>query len=99
MEGLPNRKQRRAWAKQTGLLKKKQNANFKDKVEMMERSAEVGRQIHFSNTEKNMQAEEKRINDVRASKIAELMESKNVSLEEATKIVDAENGNLDSNWV
>ena len=56
---LPNRKQRRIWAKEMGLLKKKQNSSLKEQQEISRRAAEAGKQIHFRNVEKNLEREDK----------------------------------------
>lgn len=56
---LPNRKQRRAWAKEMGLLKQKQNATREQQAEMSRRAAEAGRQIHLRNVERNLEREDK----------------------------------------
>ena len=56
---LPNRQQRRKWAKEMGLLKQKKNAPLKEQQEMSRRTAEAGKQIHFRNTERNLEREDK----------------------------------------
>lgn len=56
---LPNRKQRRAWAKASGMLKKKQNASQSEQAEIRARAAEAGKQIHLRNTERNLEREDK----------------------------------------
>lgn len=87
MEGLPNRKQRREWARQSGMIKKKQKASFKERLEITRRAIEVGKQIHLFNTEKVLRAEEERLNQIKSKKVQELIES-GVPLEEALKIVN-----------
>ena len=55
---LPNRKQRRQWAKEAGLLKKKQNASMKERLEIQERTIEYGKKIHLANTENNLRKDD-----------------------------------------
>lgn len=56
---LPNRKQRRLWAKEMGLLKQKQQSTFAQKLEMNRRAADAGKQIHHRNVERNLERAEK----------------------------------------
>lgn len=87
MEGLPNRKQRREWAKQTGMLKKKQKSSLKEQMEMTERAIETGNQIHLANTERILREDEKIKNESIAKKTHALME-KGLSQEDALKILE-----------
>jgi hypothetical protein len=56
---LPNRQQRRKWAKEMGLLKQKKNSSLEQQREMSLRAAETGKQIHLRNTERNLEREDK----------------------------------------
>ena len=56
---LPNRKQRRLWAKQLGLLKEKSKLSFEKQLELNRRASEAGRQIHLRNIEKNLEVAER----------------------------------------
>ena len=51
---LPNRKQRRMWEKQSGMLKKKRTASFKEQLAISKRAADVGKQIHIANIEREL---------------------------------------------
>ena len=73
MEGLPNRKQRREWAKQAGMLKKKKNSSLKDKMEMNSRSIEYGKQIHLANIERILREEDDKHNETIANAAEELI--------------------------
>lgn len=55
---FPNRRQRRQWAKQSGFLGKKRNSTDKERIEMNRRAAEVGKQIHHANMERELRKEE-----------------------------------------
>lgn len=87
MEGLPNRRQRREWAKQSGMAKKKRKASFSEWLEINKRAQEIGKQIHLMNTEKILRQEEERLNQIKSEKVQELIK-KGISLEEALKIVN-----------
>lgn len=87
MEGLPNRKQRRLWAKQTGMLKNKQSTSLKEQMAMTLRSIEYGRQIHLANIEKILREEEERKNQRRSEMMEQLMND-GLSQEEALKKIN-----------
>lgn len=86
MEGLPNRKQRRQWAKDAGFVKKKQNASLKEKLEMSRRSMETGKAIHLANTERILREQDALKEKERSSKIESLI-AKGYTQEEALQII------------
>lgn len=100
---LPNRKQRRAWAREMGLLKEKNGMTFQKRLELSRRAQEAGKQIHLRNVEKNLEREEREKEEKETKKqqleLEKLLES-GISLEEATRIVsskkDKNDGALDS---
>lgn len=92
MENFPNRKQRRQMAKQLGYLKKKQSMPLVDRMEVSRRAQEAGNQIHRSNTEKILRAEEELLRAAEAKKVQEFME-KGYTQEEAMKML--QNGSED----
>ena len=72
---LPNRKQRRAWAKQLGLLKEKSKLPFDKQLELSRRASEAGKQIHLRNVEKNLERSDKAQEEIaQKQKEAELQE-------------------------
>lgn len=91
---LPNRKQRRAWAKQMGLLKKKAESPFSEQIKITRRAQEAGKQIHLRNVERMLEKEEKdkEAKDLAAAdqKIGELLDQ-GVTIEEAMKIASEKN--------
>lgn len=52
MEGMPNRRERRALAKKMGLLRKRSKMPLKEWLESTKRSAEIGKMIHSGNVER-----------------------------------------------
>ena len=70
---MPNRKQRRLWAKQSGLLKKKNHSNLQEQMEMTNRSIQYGNRIHMANTEKYLRDEEDKKNEINANIAAQLI--------------------------
>jgi hypothetical protein len=99
---LPNRKQRRQWAKEMGLLKEKSKLPFDKQLEINRRAAETGKQIHHRNVEKNLEREEK-VKEEKAQKdnIEEIQKLINQghSMEEAFSVLskrDDNDGALDS---
>lgn len=99
---LPNRKQRRLWAKEMGLLKKKSQLPLAEQLEISRRAREAGHQIHLRNTEKNLEREaklkEEREAKQKESELEKLLQAGN-SLEEAMAILsknEVNDGTLDS---
>lgn len=86
MEGLPNRRQRREWARQTGQLRKKSKASLKEQREMSARAAEIGKQIHLTNTERILREQEEAENKRREEKL-NLLITEGKTQEEALKIL------------
>lgn len=100
MEGMPNRRQRRALAKQAGLIKLKQNSSFKQKLEMSKRARELGKQIHFANVERSLRNQDEATQLKEQERIQEFMDS-GMTIEEAIEALQQENerhadGNMDS---
>jgi hypothetical protein len=100
---LPNRKQRRQWAKEMGLLKEKSKMPLEKKLEISRRAREAGEQIHLRNTERNLERESKRKEEIEAKKREEELStliSKGHSVEEAMAMLaeknDENDGALDS---
>ena len=100
---LPNRKQRRAWAKQMGLLKDKSKLPLIKQLEINRRTMEAGKQIHLRNVERNLE----RSHNLKEEKTQALMQTEvedlvaqGHTMEEAMAIVSAKNdendGTLDS---
>jgi hypothetical protein len=56
---LPNRKQRRLWAKEMGLLKEKSKLPIQQQMEINRRALEAGKQIHLRNVERNLERDAK----------------------------------------
>ena len=71
---LPNRKQRRLWAKQMGLLKEKSQLPLEKSLEISRRAREAGQQIHLRNTERNLEREAKLKEEREQRKSEELIE-------------------------
>lgn len=99
---LPNRKQRRLWAKQMGLLKEKSKLPFDKQLEISRRAAETGKQIHHRNVERNLEREEKvkeeKTQKENAEEIQKLIDQ-GYSMEETFSILSKRtenNGALDS---
>lgn len=90
MENIPNRKQRRLLAKQAGYLEKRRNSSFEEQLAMLNRSQEMGKQIHLSNTEKLLRAQDEAIRQVEQRRIDTLI-SQGVSPEDALKSIRGEN--------
>jgi hypothetical protein len=100
MEGMPNRRQRRALAKQAGLIKLKQNSSFAQKLEMSKRARELGKQIHFANVERSLRQQDSVLQDKEQERLQQLMDS-GMTPEEALEALQIENekhvdGNMDS---
>jgi hypothetical protein len=101
MEGMPNRKQRRALAKQAGMIKLKQNASLAKKLEISKRAREFGNRIHLANVERNLRDQDQVILDKEQAQILQLIEEGH-SPEEALAAIQKENehnqldGNMDS---
>ena len=87
---LPNRKQRRAWAKELGLLKEKSKLPLEKQLELSRRAAEAGKQIHLRNVEKNLERLDKTQEELaqkqREAELQELINSGH-STEEALAIL------------
>ena len=99
---LPNRRQRRRWAKATGLLDKKKHLSFEKQMEINRRTAETGKQIHFLNVERNLQMEQKKQEEkerkIKEKKLEDLI-TEGHTTEEAMSILskkDSNDGTLDS---
>lgn len=99
---LPNRKQRRLWAKEMGLLKKKSQLPLVEQLEISRRAREAGNQIHLRNTEKNLEREsklkEERDTKLKESDLEMLLQSGH-TLEDALAILsknEVNDGTLDS---
>jgi hypothetical protein len=99
---LPNRKQRRLWAKEMGLLKKKNELPVKERLEVNKRAREAGHQIHLRNVERNLEREfklqEERDLKKRESEIENLLQQGH-TLEDALVILtknETNDGTLDS---
>ena len=99
---LPNRKQRRLWAKEMGLLKKKAQLPLTEQLEISRRAREAGHQIHLRNTEKNLEREsklkEERETKLKESELEILLQSGH-TLEDALTILsknEVNDGTLDS---
>lgn len=58
MHELPNRKQRRALAKQFGLLKRRSKMQYKDWLTETHRSMEAGKEMHRQKTEELLRKQE-----------------------------------------
>lgn len=82
MEGLPNRKQRRLWAKEAGLFKKKAQASQSERAAMTTRSMEIGKEIHLANVERMLRAEDAKKEKAQLEKIQKLIDQ-GVSPEDA----------------
>jgi hypothetical protein len=81
---FPNRKQRRLWEKQAGMLEKKRKATFKEQMEISKRASEVGKQIHLRNVERDLIAREEELKKQFDDRAKELMEQ-GMTLEQATE--------------
>jgi hypothetical protein len=92
---LPNGKQRRKWAKQTGHLKKKQKSSFSDWLEMVRRSQETGKQIHHLNVERSLRQEDEYKLKLEQERIQHLVE-KGMSFDEAVREIGKNDGNMGS---
>lgn len=99
---LPNRKQRRLWARETGLLKKKKELPIRSQLEISMRAAETGKHIHLRNVEKNLNREyakeEERKKKLKEKEL-ERLQSDGLSLEDAMSALskkESDDGNLDS---
>jgi len=92
---MPNRRQRRAMAKAAGYFKMKQRASPAERAEMLRRAAEVGRQIHLANVERNLRANEEKIQKAEQDRINRLVEDGHTP-EEALKIFQEENDRRNS---
>jgi hypothetical protein len=100
---LPNRRQRRQWAKEMGLLKEKSKMSIEKKLEISRRAREAGEQIHLRNTERNLEREAKRKEEIETKRREEelsVLIAKGHSVEEAMSILanknDENDGALDS---
>jgi hypothetical protein len=89
---FPNRKQRRLWEKQSGMLKKKKESTFKEQMAISKRAAEVGKQIHIANIERDLRKIEAEKAEILNQQIAEKM-SQGMTLEQATEVIREESGN------
>jgi hypothetical protein len=90
MENMPNRKQRRQMAKEAGLIKKKQEATFLQKLEMNRRASKYGKEIHRANVERNLRAEEERQLSKEQKRLEEYL-SKGMTYQEAVDKLQSEN--------
>lgn len=89
---LPNRKQRRMWEKQAGMLDKKRKASLKEQLEISKRATEVGKQIHLANVERDMKKLDETKQAVLNQQIATKMEE-GMTLEQATEAINKESEN------
>lgn len=71
-ELLPNRAQRRQWAKEAGLIKKKKTETRQQRNERVARSLEYGKGIHLKNEEANL----RRIDKEQAEKEEAIIQEK-----------------------
>ena len=100
---LPNRKQRRMWAKEMGLLKEKSQMPTEKQLEISRRALEAGKQIHLRNVERNLEREAK-IKEERVQLKNEVdlntLVSQGYSIEDAMSLISKKNdendGALDS---
>lgn len=101
MEGMPNRSQRRALAKQAGMIKLKQNASLAKKLEISKRAREFGNRIHLANVERNLREQDQIVLDKEQAQILHLIEEGHTP-EDALAAIQKENehdqidGNMDS---
>lgn len=86
---FPNRKQRRMWEKQAGMLKKKKEATFKEQMAISKRAADVGKQIHIANVERDLRKLEAEKTEILNQQITEKM-SQGMTLEQATELIKEE---------
>ena len=86
---LPNRKQRRMWEKQSGMLKKKKTASFKEQMAISKRAADVGKQIHIANVERDLRKMEAEKTEILNQQLAEKM-TQGMTLEQATESIKEE---------
>jgi hypothetical protein len=89
---FPNRKQRRLWEKQSGMLKKKKESSFEDQMAINKRAADVGKQIHIANVERDLRRVEAEKAEILNQQIAEKM-SQGMTLEQATDVIREEGTN------
>lgn len=92
---LPNGKQRRNLAKQTGHHKKKQKASFSQWMEMIRRTQETGKHIHNLNVERNLREQEE-MKIKREQQFIQHQVEKGLSYEEALSELEKRNGNMGS---
>ena len=71
---LPNRAARRELAKKLGLVQKKANATFEQRMEMTRRSIDTGNAIHRRNVEEMLRAQEERASKKEIEKIQSLVD-------------------------
>lgn len=86
---FPNRKQRRMWEKQAGMLDKKRKASLKEQLEISKRATEVGKQIHLANIERDM----KKLDDAKRAALDQqiaLKMEEGMTLEQATEAINKE---------
>ena len=91
MESMPNRRQRRAMAKEAGFMKKKNSMSFAEQRELSRRAAEYGKQIHLANVERNLRIEEERAHQRESEILKNLVDSGHTQ-EEALRIFQENNG-------
>lgn len=71
---LPNRRERRRWQKESGLLKKKSKLSFDEQMEITRRAIESGKKIHQRNVERNLEMEDKKNEEFLVKKRSEEIE-------------------------
>lgn len=85
---LPNRKQRRQWAKQLGYLEKKKNISFKTRMQLHDRAIENGKLIHNNNVERvlrSLEAQQEKRNQTQIDKLVDSGMSPEDALKQITE--------------
>ena len=91
MESMPNRRQRRAMAKQSGYIKKKNNMSYEERREITQRAQAYGKQIHLANVERNLRMQEEQA-QVRETEILNKLIDQGHTQEEALRIFRENDG-------
>jgi hypothetical protein len=91
MESMPNRRQRRAMAKQAGYIKKKKNMSYAEQRELTMRAQAYGKQIHLANVERNLRMQEEQAL-IRESEALKKLVDSGYSQEEALRIFRENDG-------
>ncbi len=74
------------------MLKKKKESSFEDQMAISKRAAEVGKQIHIANIERDLRRLESEKAEILNQQIAEKM-SQGMTLEQATDVIREEGTN------